>query len=276
MIGSPKWSLIFLETVSGHAEAGKPALPYRDVSPDHSFSLAPSDVHVWQADLDAPEMVRHRLGRLLVPEEQARAARFYFERDRQRYLAGRGLLRLLLGRYLGRPPEGLELTYNRYGRPSLAGSDNLPPLHFNLSHSGPIALFAFTLDRPLGVDVERIRSDLDHEKIAERFFSLRERQVLHNLSAMDMALGFFNAWTRKEAYIKALGMGLSLPLDSFDVTLAPGRPARLLEARQQPGEADHWTLYDLAPRPGYCGALAVRDRGLTLHHWSCDFTRLIP
>ena len=202
---------------------------------------------------------------ILSADERERVRRFHFERDRSRWLAGRGCLRMLLGRYFCVPPETLSFDYGPFGKPRLIGLKT--PLQFNASHSGDILLIAVTLDRAVGIDVERIRSDLSVLEIAERFFSPRERSAL---AAMPDALrtdAFFDCWTRKEAYIKARGEGLSLPLDGFDVAFGPGEPAKLLATRPDAAEACRWRLCELDVADGYKAALAVEGTQWTLKCW---------
>jgi 4'-phosphopantetheinyl transferase len=228
--------------------------------PRHSGTNSPLDanaVHVWRVGLDQPAHIRDRLPGLLVPEERDRAARFVFDRDRDHYVVGRGVLRILLGRYLGLPPELVPIAYGRFGKPELAAGSPHARLAFNLAHSHGFALYAFAQGRRVGIDLERVRPMPDAESIAARFFSARERAALSALPAGERVNGFFRAWTRKEAFIKALGEGLSRPLDRFSVSLGPGEPARLLEVADDPAEAGRWTLRDLDAPSGFLAALAA-------------------
>ena len=162
---------------------------------------------------------------------------------------------MLLGRYLGVPPETLSFDYGPFGKPRLTGLKT--PLQFNASHSGHILLIAIMLDRAIGIDVERIRSNLSVLDIAERFFSPLERAALAALPETLRTNAFFDCWTRKEAYIKARGEGLSLPLNGFDVSFLPGEPAQLLATRPDAAEASRWRLRELDVADGYKAALAV-------------------
>ena len=184
-------------------------------------------------------------------DEKERAARFRFERDREFFVAGRGILRELLGGYLKRPPPELQFQYGSEGKPCLSLEDWEWPIRFNVSHSRGIALYAFSGGLEVGVDVEEIRSDFASEEIAERFFSAGELEELRGLPAELKADGFFNCWTRKEAYVKAWGSGLGIPLDSFGVTLIPGVPARFVR-----GVDPCWNLIAFSPGPNYAAALA--------------------
>ena len=165
------------------------------------------------------------LKQVLSADEHARAERFYFQKDRERFMVARGLLRTVLGRYLNQEPSQLRFCYSPYGKPALATGSGRNTLRFNVSHSHGLALYAITCGRELGVDVELIRPELPDEEIAERFFSFQEVSGLRALPPNMRLEAFFNCWTLKEAYIKARGEGLSLPLDQFDVALVPGEAA---------------------------------------------------
>lgn len=235
--------------------------------PPETLELGSGEVHVWRATLDQPTPRVQSLRRILAADEQARADRFYFEKGRVRFIVARGLLRMILGRYLDREPSQLRFDYSPYGKPALASESGGETLRFNVSHSHGLALYAVTRGREIGIDVEYIRADVASEQIAERFFSSREVAVLRALPVEAQAEAFFNCWTRKEAYIKARGEGLSLPLDQFDVSLVPGEPAALLSTRPDPHEASRWSLQELTPGPGYVAALAVEGRIRQLQCW---------
>ncbi|HEX8458500.1 MAG TPA: 4'-phosphopantetheinyl transferase superfamily protein [Pyrinomonadaceae bacterium] len=233
--------------------------------------LADGEVHLWRAALtpDAPATLE-RFHATLAPDEKATAARYRFRRHRDHYVAARGILRQLLARYLSAPPESLRFTYSAYGKPALDPSAHgaQPSLRFNLSHSHELALYAFARGRDLGIDLEHVRADLAGAEIAARFFSAREVSALRALSTEEMRVrAFFNCWTRKEAYIKARGEGLSHPLDAFDVSLAPGDPAVLLGTRGDPSELTRWTLHALDAGADYAAALVVAGGEHTLRLW---------
>ncbi len=234
--------------------------------PARSLCLGPADVHVWRAALadEAPDM--QQLWPLLAPDEKARAQRFHFQRDGARFLMARGILRIILSRYLNQEPQALRFTYGRYGKPALesAGTD---ALRFNLSHSDGLALYAVTRNRELGIDVERVRSERAEKQIAERFFSPREVAALRMLPRSVQTEAFFNCWTRKEAYIKATGHGVSSALHRFSVSLAPGETAALLQTLDDEGEASRWSLCALNAGTGYAGALAVEGHAWLLSSW---------
>jgi 4'-phosphopantetheinyl transferase len=267
---------------------GREALAPGDFAPapaPPSRPPAAGEIHLWAVPLDPPPEREAALRLLLAADELARADRFRFDRHRRRFAVGRGRLRELLGGYLGVAPAVLAFGYGEKGKPVLAG----PPaavgggLAFNLSNSHELALVAVAAGgeprggagadpgggaapgaRPaieLGVDVEHLRPMPDALAIAERYFSPAERRVLAAVPAAQRDEAFFNCWTRKEAYLKAIGDGLSVPLDRFDVTLAPGQPARFLALDGDPGRAARWSLFHLRPAPGYVGALAVPGAG---------------
>jgi len=229
--------------------------------------LGDEEVHVWRAALDVQATQVQSLRRTLTADERARAERFHFQKDRKHFIVARGLLRTILGRYLDVASRQLRFSYSPYGKPSLASEFNGDALCFNLSHANGLALFAVTRGRQLGIDIERVRADLADEQVAEQFFSLREVAELRTFSGSVRSLAFFNCWTRKEAYIKARGEGLSLPLDQFDVSLAPGGPAILLSTAGNPQEAFRWSLRELTPGAGYVAALVAEGNSWRLRCW---------
>lgn len=244
-------------------------------APPSTLQLAQDKVHVWRASLEQPEETLRQLRRLLSPDERSRAERFYFERDRRRFVVARGRLRQLIGRYLDLAPEAICFSYNAYGKPALArqAHPDAAALCFNLSHSHELALYAFTCGREVGIDVEYMRRDIEYEELARHSFSAQEQAVLHALPLDLKSEGFYNCWTRKEAYIKARGAGLAIPLDLFDVTLRPGEPAVLLASREDTREPQRWQFTALAPGPDYAGALAVEGRGWLLRAFSADASK---
>lgn len=215
---------------------------------------AAGTVHYWSVEIGPDARGRQ----VLSAEEQERATRFVFDLHRNRYIACRSVLRCLLGRYLQVPPAEVVFAYTHYGKPELTGS----PIRFNVSHSEDRALIALTLDDAVGVDVEKLRPVEDCLGLAERFFSEPERARLASLPEEQHNEAFLNCWTRKEAFIKAVGEGLSHPLDTFEVTLVPGQPARLVSVAGLKDPQRHWSMIDLAPGPGLVGACAVGREGV--------------
>ncbi len=204
---------------------------------------------------------------LLAANERKRAERFHFEKDRNRFIVRRGILRILLGCYLGVEPSRLLFSYGKNDKPVLADIYDSTEMHFNLSHSEGLAIYAFTGDREIGIDIEQIRDIPDMEQIFERFFSPRENEVFHILPESRRKEAFFNCWTRKEAFIKATGDGLSMPLDKFDVSLVPGEPARLLRIEGDTEEAQRWSMQDLKDASGFAAALAVKGPCGNIRSW---------
>ena len=244
--------------------------PFRTARTAFTFALHPDAVQIWQVGLQQAPATIAQLQTLLNDEEQQRAARFHFPADQRRYIVGRGTLRVLLGHYLQIPPAQLAFTYNAYGKPQLVGAAESVPLHFNLSHSGEHALYAITQQRIVGIDIELMRTNLDYRDLARHVFSPYEQAILAALSPMDQLAAFYRGWTRKEAYIKARGMGLSLPLDQFDVPLQADMPPQLLATRDDPDEAGRWGLSDLPCPPGYAAALVVAGHGWHTDVWNAD------
>ena len=226
------------------------------------MTLPVDEVHLWRVDLEAVAGAETRWRQVLSPDEQARAARFHFDQDRQTYTATRALLRTILARYLGSNAMDLIFRYSDKDKPSLELTGDR--LEFNVSHSGRRALLAFARRRSIGVDVEHIRADFDPQALAQRFFSPHEQRALATLEPEDGYAGFFRCWTRKEAYIKAVGSGLSLPLDQFDVSLRPGEENALLATRPDAGEAVVWSLREVSAGEDYAAALCVHGHGWRL------------
>jgi len=226
--------------------------------------LATNQIHVWRVSLDQnPDRIAES-NEILSPDERDRAARFHFAKDRNQFIEARAALRLLLGRYLKHAPKDLAFSFGGHGKPALADELSNDRLRFNLSRRHGLALIAFTHDREIGVDLELIRDDQSLFEVAEMFFSENELATWRSLPASSQSQGFYNCWTRKEAYIKARGEGLSFPLKQFDVSLAPGEPAKLIEVRGDASEAARWTLHELPVNEGYVAALAVEGHGVNV------------
>jgi 4'-phosphopantetheinyl transferase len=224
-----------------------------------------NEIHVWHSSLDWEEKVLGRLESRLSQEEKARADRFHFVNDRNRFVAARGLLRELLGKYLHQAPTGLEFSYGEHGKPCLSGGDASSGLCFNLSHSAGLVVYAIAKERNLGIDVEHVRRESAGEDIAKRYFSAREVSDLRTLPPEERVEGFFHCWTRKEAYLKATGMGLQIPLDSFAVSLFPEKPAHFLG-----GVEPHWHLAAYHPAEGYVAAVVYDGAPCSLKYFSVD------
>ncbi len=231
------------------------------ISPSVHPALSGDEVHVWRASLDQQPAADY--AGLLSSDEQTKAERFRFERERRRFIVGRGTLQIILGRYLNSPPENLVFEYGAHGKPGLLQME----LCFNLSHSEGIMLLAVTEKRAVGIDLESIRTDLDPGNLAEQFFSPTERAELEALPSNRKLASFFSGWTRKEAYLKARGDGMTYPWDQFSVSMDCGQPAQLLQVKDDPSELTRWSLRTLTPAPGYTGALVVEGHGWHVAQW---------
>jgi 4'-phosphopantetheinyl transferase len=215
----------------------------------------PTAVDLWALDLDGERPSTYQP--LLSTDERERAGHFHFERDRHRYIVGRGRLRQLLGQYLDLPPQKITFAYTDHGKPYLPPQPGQPDLRFNISHSQQFAVLAFAWGRRLGVDVEVIRPLTDIADLVRRFFAPAEVAAWETVLPEQQADAFFCGWTRKEAFIKAIGDGLSYPLDQFVVSLHPDQPAQLLEIEGDPAAAQKWEMVSLRPFPQTVAAVIV-------------------
>lgn len=230
-----------------------------------SVSPQTGEVHVWRVDLAQPEGLVQRFRSTLEEDERSRADRFHFEKDRKAFTVSRGFLRHVLGSYLETKPESVRFSYGPYGKPALDGVHKNSSLRFNMSHSRGVGLVAVSDAREVGVDVEHVRADFATEEIARRFFSPREVAAFNALPNTEQVAAFFRCWTRKEAYIKAIGRGLSQPLDGFDVTLAPEETPALLRVDED--DASRWTLSDIDVGSDYAAALVVEGQISKIQCW---------
>jgi 4'-phosphopantetheinyl transferase len=204
---------------------------------------------------------------MLSPDEEERARRFRYEMLRRRFRVGRGVLRLLLGGYTGRPPNRLTFAYGPRGKPFLDNPSGAPPLHFNLGHSDASWLLGVTRVGRLGVDLERVRPGRDVDGLIEAHFSPREIAAFRGVDAAARTRAFLAGWTRKEAFLKASGDGLAVELDSFDVTLGPGAPPAVTRVDGEHGPAGRWTLLHLEPTADYVGAACIDGTGVRPSGW---------
>ncbi|QIZ73438.1 4'-phosphopantetheinyl transferase family protein [Oxynema aestuarii] len=230
--------------------------------------LSQNEVHVWRASLDCGDETLDRLGSLLSEDEWQRARRFYFDRDRRHFIAARGLLRTLLARYLGWDPSLLAFGYTDKGKPSLVTTSPGGLLQFNLSHSYGRVLYALTLGREVGVDLEYLRL-VKVDALAQRFFSDREAAAIAEEPETEKQTLFFKLWTAKEAYLKATGEGLA-GLSRVELEVTGDRQVRLKQIANNPYLTSLWSLYCLDPEDGYLGAIAVRGDRLELSCWEFD------
>ncbi len=226
-------------------------------------ALGADALHVWSARLDADLAVDDELLAHLSDDERDARHRFLHARDRRMFVLSHATRRLLLGAYVGAPASSLRFTTTSYGKPSLAasfGSD----VRFNVSHSGDVALLAVARGREIGVDVEQIRALEDWEALAKRAFSSAERDAIRAMPEETRLDAFYACWSRKEAVIKAVGLGLSFPLDAFDVDAAPARPPRLVASRDARLVVDAWSMAPLDALSGYATALMVEGRATSI------------
>ena len=239
------------------------------------FEVAPlgeDEVHVRIASLDWPKSEMKHFENILAEDEINRANRFHFKKDRERFVAGRGLLRMILSSYVGLPPGEIIFTYGSRGKPGLARQEGRRSIEFNLAHSGGTAIYAITRDRAVGVDIEAFQPDFPTEDVARNFFSLAELGALRSLPKDMQSVAFFKCWTRKEAFIKALGDGLSCPLSDFDVSLTPGEAAKLLHVGWAPEEISRWCIEDINAIAGCAAAVIFSGSRCRLHvsHWDLN------
>jgi 4'-phosphopantetheinyl transferase len=234
------------------------------------FLPAENRVDIWRIDVAVGNDRVQACRRLLSPDEAKRADRFYFEQHRFRFTVFRAAMRLILSRYLGLPPQEIVFCYGPRGKPECSEALERPGIKFNLSHSDQVALLAVTQGLAVGVDIELVDHEFASQEIAERFFSPAEVRRLRALSPTERAGAFFACWTRKEAYIKALGDGLSVPLDSFEVAFSPGIEAALLNVRGNPTEVARWSMYDIQTTAEFRAALVVEGKDHQLRHLHWD------
>lgn len=214
-------------------------------------------IHVWYCDFEQHLTKLDSYLILLSSDEKIRSERFKFKRDKECYIISRGILRLLLGKYLKLDPRKIEFEYTSYGKPYLSFEN---ALNFNISHSGNMASFAFFQYQEIGVDIEKIKDDFDVLELAQNFFSKTEITSLEEQSKDMLPRAFFRCWTRKESFIKAEGSGLSFPLDQFAVSLDSDDTAELLETKWNENEKQEWRLYSFTPKTGYIGAVSVKHQ----------------
>ena len=229
--------------------------------------LGDRDVHVWRSSLDLAAETRSMLERTLSRVELERASRFATDQLRDRWVVGRGILRTLLGSYLDQSPASLRFRYGEHEKPYLAGAMAEGEIHFNVSHSHSLALFAFARKREIGVDVEWIRDDLEQAEIASRFFSSTESAQLLELPAVEQIGRFFALWTCKEAFVKAQGGGISFGLSRFDVQLESGAETVPIVSNEEGESFSPWLAHRFDPGPGFAGALAVDDQTAEVSLW---------
>jgi len=223
------------------------------------------NVHIWLIRYDQSDQIFADSKHILSKEEKERSSRFHFDIDHKRFSVTRSLLKKYLGKIISRPPREIHFKFNKYGKPELLNSPK--EIHFNVTHSGNLGMIAITDLAPIGIDVEQFRSEMTTGDIAKRFFSKMEVEAFLELEENEKLQGFFNCWTRKEAFIKAVGKGLSLPLNTFDVSLKPNEPAQLLAVRYKNETSKDWTLTDIKLDHGYASAFIIRAKSFSTNFW---------
>jgi len=229
-----------------------------------------NEVHVWRVFLDVTTVELESLLGFLSVDEVARAGRFHFERDQKRFIAARGILRKILGSYLNKRPEKICFEYSSHGKPMLAHNPGDDNICFNLSHSGAFALYAVTLRKKIGIDIESIRDNVSVEQVAQQFFSQNEIRSLEKIDINKRSELFFQYWTRKEAFLKARGEGISFPMEQCDISLINGRVLSPVTAQDNNREVSRLYVQDLFPGNGYAAAIAIEggDWNISCLHYS--------
>lgn len=239
--------------------------------PEGGHLLPAGHIHVWRAIVDLPIARLQVYKETLSSDEQERAQRFKASQHRGRFTAARGILRHILARYLGKSPRDIQFESGPFGKPLLQGT-KMQPLHFNVSHSRQLAVYAISRDLEVGIDLEEDRDSLDYVGLAERICSLEEFKVFENLPAAEQRAAFFRCWTRKEAFVKALGHGFSFPLQNVTVSFTPDDPPRILNLQLDVSRAgsstEVWSLFNLPQEEGFWGALAVAGKPSLIQGWN--------
>jgi len=235
------------------------------------LNLSNNEVHLWHAKLDQSYEWIKKLTHVLSSEEKKRAERFHFDKDRKRFIVTHGVLRTILSLYLDVEPSCLQIGCQSHGKPYVVEKLNDEEICFNLTHSHSLLLFAFTRSRQIGVDIEYVRPIPEADQIVARFFSPNEHAMWQQLSEDQKQQAFFNCWTCKEAYIKAIGEGLSMPLDQFDVSFAIGKQIAFLSAKETSDRSYNWLFRAIQPDPGYIAALVVEGCSCQLEYWELIF-----
>jgi len=239
-------------------------LPWRNEIPTE---LQTSQVHVWRVLLDVTALQYEPLPGMLSDDEIIRAGKFRFENDRKQFITSRAMLRTILSHYLDSSPQLIRFGYTAYGKPELATTAGDDPVCFNLSHSGVFALYAITRCRKVGIDIERLHHNVAFEQVAERFFSPGERSSLEGIEIDKQKELFFRYWTRKEAFVKATGYGVSFPMENCDVVQFSDRHLSPVILQGHHGENGCWYGRDLSPGPGYAAAIVAEGNDWELLCW---------
>ncbi|MGI9549671.1 MAG: 4'-phosphopantetheinyl transferase family protein [Aurantibacter sp.] len=238
------------------------ALSLKDHIEEQMHTDLPSNtIHVWTKNFGAVQHETERLIHLLNDHEKIRANKFKFPKDRQRFIVSRAVLKVLLGRYLDENPQEIEFEYGAYGKPEVKVPSSV---NFNISHAGNMVVLGFVKNYTIGVDVEIVKNDFDVVELAENFFSQDEIRALSNTNENERFRAFYRCWTRKESFIKAVGQGLSYPLDSFAVSLDDDHSAEFLKINGIPDPQKNWRLHSFIPADGYIAALSINGNPKTI------------
>ncbi|MCL2933876.1 MAG: 4'-phosphopantetheinyl transferase superfamily protein [Trichodesmium sp. MAG_R03] len=238
---------------------------------EKKLELSENNVHIWSTNLKLSSGKIEKLSTILSPDEKNRANRFYFERDKNRFIIARGTLRTILSRYLNIEPKKLQFTYSDRGKPYLKNTSIL----FNLSHSQDLALYGITKVNLIGIDLEYIRPMNDAENLAKRFFALQEYNLIRQLPPQKQQETFLKIWTCKEAYLKAKGDGLGGSLEKVEICLTPEKPVEFFSINGDIEEASHWYLYQFIPQPNYIAAVVVAEKNQKLSFWKINNTDIV-
>ncbi|ABG53648.1 MAG: 4'-phosphopantetheinyl transferase superfamily protein [Trichodesmium sp. St16_bin4-tuft] len=238
---------------------------------EKKFELSENNVHIWSTNLKLSSDKIEELSTILSPDEKNRANKFYFEKDKNRFIIARGTLRTILSRYLNIEPKKLQFTYSDRGKPYLKNTSIL----FNLSHSQDLALYGITKINLIGIDLEYIRPMNDAVNLAKRFFSLQEYKLISQLPPQKQQETFFKIWTCKEAYLKATGDGLAGHLEKVEICLTPEKPVEFFSINGDIEAASHWYLYQFIPQPNYIAAVVVAEKNQKLSFWQINNTDIV-
>ena len=237
--------------------------------------LSANEIHIWRVSLHPPSSLFPTLWSMLDQKEQQRAQRFKFTKHQDAFVSARSALRIILSRYLNLAPENLKIDVEPHGKPYLLAPSVSPPLSFNIAHSESLALLAVSLNRQVGIDLEHHRSNVHYVSLLNRICSLQEKSSLSTLLPEQQKSAFFSCWTRKEAYVKALGKGLLVPLSSITVSLLPGEPATLIHVDGKKEESLRWSMCTLYPGPEYSGALVGEGQDWKPCFWQWGWDELV-
>jgi 4'-phosphopantetheinyl transferase len=235
----------------------------------NSMHISDDEIHVWHVSLNQPSFQIEKMSDILSEEEWKRITEYRFNQFRIRYILCRGFLRTILGRYVGINPKVIHFEYGDYGKPVIRGVGGEHRVQFNLAHSGDLAVYAITAKSRIGVDVEYVETFPEMASVATNIFSLREQKAWMALPEEMKKFAFYNGWTRKEAYLKGIGIGLQTELNQIEVSIIPGEPAKLIQQTDEPDEAHSWSLADIVIDKNYVAAVAY-DCGfkrIQVRHW---------